>query len=98
VLQGTFETLSLPEVLGLLGSARKSGALWLEAGPMSGVVHVEDGHCCAAETLEERSPVDNANALLDRLVDVCFGVLRAESGSFRFGADEPAPWRCDEPV
>jgi hypothetical protein len=98
VLQGTFETLSLPEVLGLLASARKSGALWLEAGPMSGVVHVEDGHCRAVETAERGDPVDHAHALLDRLVEVCFTIVRFESGTFKFGADEPAPWRCPEPV
>jgi Domain of unknown function (DUF4388) len=98
VLQGTFETLSLPEVLGLLASARKSGALGLEAGPMSGVVHVEDGHCRAVETTERRGPVDDGHALLDRLVEVCFDVVRFERGSFKFGADEPAPWRCPEPV
>ena len=54
VLQGTFETLSLPEVLGLLASARKTGALWLDAGPIAGVVHLEDGHCRAAESSELR--------------------------------------------
>jgi hypothetical protein len=98
VLQGTFETLSLPEVLGLLASARKSGALWLEAGPLSGIVHVEDGHCRAVETAERRDPVDDAHALLDRLVEVCFNVVRFEGGTFRFAADDPAPWRCPEPV
>jgi hypothetical protein len=98
VLQGTFETLSLPEVLGLLASARKSGALLLEAGPMSAIVHVEDGHCRAVETVDRRDPVDHGHALLDRLVEVCFNAVRAESGSFKFAADEPAPWRCPEPV
>jgi hypothetical protein len=98
VLQGTFETLSLPEVLGLLASARKSGALWLEAGVASGVVHVEDGHCRAVESADRFGPVDHGPELLERLVDVCFNAVRAEQGSFRFGADEPAPWRCPEPV
>jgi hypothetical protein len=98
VLQGTFETLSLPEVLGLLASARKSGALWLESGSMAGVLHVEDGHCRAVETSERRGPVDHGADLLDRLVEVCFNVVRLERGSFRFAADEPAPWRCPEPV
>jgi hypothetical protein len=98
VLQGTFETLSLPEVLGLLASARKSGVLWLEAGPTSAAVHVEDGHCRAVETTDRHGPVDHAPELLDRLVEVCFNVVRLERGSFKFGADEPAPWRCPEPV
>jgi uncharacterized protein DUF4388 len=98
VLQGTFETLSLPEVLGLLASARKTGALWLESGSLSGVLHVEDGHCRAVETAERRGPVDHGPELLERLVEVCFGVVRLERGSFRFAADDPAPWRCPEPV
>jgi hypothetical protein len=98
VLQGTFETLSLPEVLGLLASARKSGALWLDAGPVSGVVHLQDGHCHAAETGEQRGPVTGGALLLPRLVDMCFAVMCQESGSFRFAADDPAPWTCADPV
>jgi hypothetical protein len=98
VLQGTFETLSLPEVLGLLASARKSGALWLDAGPIVGVVHLEDGHCRATESGELRGPVEDGPALLMRLVDICFAVMRQETGSFRFVADEPAPWMSAEPV
>src|SRR5207244_3342128 len=49
VLQGTFETLALPELLGMLAGARKSGALRLEAGPVSAVVYLQDGHCRAVE-------------------------------------------------
>ena len=98
MLQGTFETLSLPEVLGLLASARKSGALWLDAGPITGVVHVGDGHCHAVEAGDLRNPVEGAPELLIRLVDVCFAVMCQESGSFRFAADDPAPWWCAEPV
>jgi hypothetical protein len=98
VLQGTFETLSLPEVLGLLASARKSGALWLDAGPISGIVHLQDGHCHAVEAGELRDPVEGGPALLIRLVDLCFAAVCQESGSFRFAADDPAPWWCSEPV
>jgi hypothetical protein len=98
VLQGTFETLSLPEVLGLLASARKSGALWLEAGPIDGIVHLEDGHCHAVEAGDMRGPVADAPALQTRLVDLCFAAMCQESGSFRFAADDRAPWWCSEPV
>jgi len=98
VLQGTFETLSLPEVLGLLASARKSGALWLEAGPIAGVVHLEDGHCHATVAGELVGPVDTGPELLARLVDLCFACMCQESGSFRFAADDPSPWWCSEPV
>ena len=61
VLQGTFETLSLPEVLGLLASARKSGALWLDAGPIVGRRPLEDGHCRAVETVDQREPLDDGS-------------------------------------
>ena len=98
MLQGTFETLSLPEVLGLLAGARKSGALWLEAGPVSGVVHLTDGHCHAADSIEQHGPLDDGGDLLMRLVDLCFTSMCQPSGSFRFAADEPAPWSCPEPV
>jgi len=98
VLQGTFETLSLPEVLGLLSSARKSGALWLDAGPISGVAHLEDGHCQAAEVGDQRGAVETGSALSVRLVDMCFAVMCQESGSFRFVADDRAPWSCPELV
>lgn len=98
MLQGTFETLALPELLGLLASARKTGALRLEAGPVSGVIHLQDGHCLAVETAEHLGRADDGPALLSRLVDVCFAVTRQESGAFRFATDEPAPWRSDEPV
>ena len=98
VLQGTFETLSLPEVLGLLASVRKSGALWLDAGPISGVAHLQDGHCHAAEAAEQGGPVEDGPELLTRLVDLCFAVMCQETGSFRFAADDPAPWSCGEPV
>jgi hypothetical protein len=98
VLQGTFETLSLPEVLGLLASARKSGALWLEAGSIAGVVPLEDGHCHATVAGELVGPVDTGPELLARLVDLCFACMCQESGSFRFAADDPAPWWCSEPI
>ena len=98
MLQGTFETLALPELLGLLASARKTGALRLEAGPISGVVHLDDGHCRAVETADHLGRVSDGAELLARLVDVCFAVTRQESGAFRFASDEPAPWLSDEPV
>jgi Domain of unknown function (DUF4388) len=98
VLQGTFETLALPELLGLLASARKTGALRLEAGPVSGAIHLSDGHCCAVETTDHLGRVSDGAALLARLVDVCFAVTRQEGGAFQFASDEPPPWVSDEPV
>lgn len=97
MLQGTFETLALSELLGLLAQSRKTGALWLDAGQASAVVYVVDGRCCAALSTDTPDPIDDAPSLLVRLVDLCFGVARVEDGSFRFGVEE-APWTCKETV
>lgn len=97
MLQGTFETLSLPELLGLLASSRKTGALWLEAGPATAAVYVDGGRCCAAQSGDLTGAVSDAPALLSRLVEICFAAARTEDGSFRFGGEAP-PWTCDETV
>jgi uncharacterized protein DUF4388 len=97
LLQGTFDTLALQELLGLLAQSRKTGAIWLDAGPASAVIYVVDGRCCAALSNEAAEPIDNAPALVVRLVDLCFAVARAEDGSFRFGVEEP-PWACPETI
>jgi hypothetical protein len=97
VLQGTFETLGVAELLGLLAHARKTGALWLDAGSATAVVYVADGRCCAALSNDTPGPLDDAPSLLVRLVELCFAVSRAENGSFRLGVEDP-PWTCNEPV
>ncbi len=97
VLQGTLETLTLPELLGLLAQSRKTGALWLDAANSSAVVYIVDGRCCAAESSDAGEPLNNAPALLARVVDICFGVERTEDGAFRFGPEEP-PWASAETV
>ncbi len=97
MLQGTFETLGLTEVLSLLAHGRKSGALWLDAGPSSAVVYIDDGQCCAVATPDAADPVNDASKLMARLVDACFAVSRVEDGSFRFASDD-APWRCPTTV
>jgi hypothetical protein len=94
MLQGTFETLALAELLGLLSQSRKTGALWLDAGQASAVIYIVDGRCCAALSSDAAEAITDAPSLL---VDLCFGVARAEDGSFRFGVEEP-PWRCAETV
>ncbi|HEV7524660.1 MAG TPA: DUF4388 domain-containing protein [Acidimicrobiia bacterium] len=97
MLQGTLETLALPELLGLLGQSRKTGALWLDAANSSAVVYIVDGRCCAAESSEAGEPLTDEPALLARVIDVCFAVERADDGTFRFGSEEP-PWACDDTV
>jgi hypothetical protein len=93
VLQGTFDTLSLTEVLGLLAQSHKTGALWLEAGSVQGRVYLADGRCCAAESVELTDAVTTERDLATRLVDVCFTLARQHDGAFRFVADEQPNWR-----
>ncbi len=97
VLQGTLETLALPELLGLLAQSRKTGALWLDAANSSAVIYIVDGRCCAAESSEAGDPLTDGAALLARVIDVCFAVERADDGSFRFGPEEPS-WSCPDTV
>ncbi len=97
MLQGTLETLALPELLGLLASSRKTGALWLDAANSSAVLYIVEGRCCAAESSEAGDALHDEAALMARVIDICFAVERAEDGSFRFGREEPS-WVCDDPV
>ncbi|MDQ1519258.1 MAG: hypothetical protein QOI55_331 [Actinomycetota bacterium] len=93
MLQGTFDTLSLTEVLGLLAQSHKTGALWLKAGSVEGRVYLDGGRCCAAESGDLAEPVHTDGDLGARLVDVCFTLARQPGGSFRFLADDEPPWR-----
>jgi hypothetical protein len=97
VLQGTFETLPLQELLTLLARSRKTGALWLEAGPATAAIYIDDGRCCAAQSGELMTPVNDAPSLLVRLVELCFAAARTEDGSFRFGNEQP-PWTSADSV
>src|SRR5262249_57204137 len=82
VLQGTLETLPLPELLGLLSHSRKTGALWLDVANSSAVLYLVDGRCCAAETSDAGDPVHDHGALLTRVIDICFAVERTDDGKF----------------
>jgi hypothetical protein len=97
VLQGTLETLPLPELLGLLSHSRKTGALWLDAANSSAVLYLVEGRCTAAESSDAGEPVHDHDALLARVIDVCFAVERTDEGKFRFGPEQAA-WSCDDTV
>jgi hypothetical protein len=97
VLQGTFETLTLPDVLGLLAHSNKTGTLWLEAGAATAAIYLDEGRCCAAQSGELTGPVSNGQALLSRVVELCFAAVRQDDGSFRFGNEQP-PWTCEETI
>jgi hypothetical protein len=97
MLQGTFDTLALPEVVGLLAHSRKTGALWLEAGAATAALYISEGRCCAAQSGDLTGAVKDAPALLARIVELLFAAARQDDGSFRFGNEEP-PWRCEDAV
>jgi Domain of unknown function (DUF4388) len=96
-LQGTFDTLSVTDLFGLLSTAGKTGALRLEAGELEASVFVTGGLCCAVEADEaggsagSRAPESN-DELAGRLVDVGFAFARLPEGSFRFSDSELAAY------
>ena len=96
-LQGTFDTLSVTELFGLLATAGKTGALRLEAGehdagPFKASVFVTGGLCCAVESDDAHGPAGSEPELASRLVDVGFSLARCHSGSFRFNDAESPPF------
>jgi len=92
VLHGTFETLTISELLRTLAGARKSGALEVSAGDVEARIHLVDGRCRAAESTALADPLDGDEALAQRLGELCFSVARHGEGDFRFFADEAPPW------
>lgn len=83
-LSGTLDTFALPDVLRLLASTEKSGRLRVSGNRGSGSVWVVDGEVVASE-------LTAINSLDPSAVDVVFGLLRFDAGSFTFEADAAAP-------
>ena len=81
-LSGTLETFSLPDVLRLLSSTKKTGLLALDGDRGNGRVWVEDGEIVAAQA--DRSIIDDVDAVL-------FELLRFVDAAFEFDAGAPAP-------
>ncbi len=94
-LQGTFDTLPVTELLGLLSTAGKSGALRLEAGGHEAEVFLSGGRCCAIEADDASSAVAGGDGLNARLVDVGFSLGRIPAGSFRFSDGAPPAHDAD---
>jgi hypothetical protein len=81
-LSGTLETFSLPDVLRLLASTKKSGLLALDGDRGRGALWVLDGDLVAGEA--DRSVVDDVDAVL-------FELLRFADATFEFDASATAP-------
>lgn len=80
-LQGTLETFTVPDVLRLLSTTKKSGLFELEGDRGVGRVWLTDGALVAAASDRERTEIDAA----------LFDLLRFAEGSFRFEPDASAP-------
>jgi hypothetical protein len=92
VLQGTLDTLSLPELFDVLAATKKSGALHVRGARGLGVVYFDAGYVCAAEAGAQSGPVPDEPAVIGRLHDVCFELFRYETGSFEFEPGGPPRW------
>ncbi|HTW09054.1 MAG TPA: DUF4388 domain-containing protein [Acidimicrobiales bacterium] len=72
-LEGTLETIALPDVLALLSVTAKSGELRVEAGGGAGSIWFDAGRLAGYEVGSHRTPVD-----------ALFALLRLSEGSFKF--------------
>jgi hypothetical protein len=91
-LQGTLDTFSLPEILELVEKSRKTGALEVRDPQSRGVLYFAGGRFSAAEAGDLNGPVESAEELEARLIDVCFALFRVETGLYEFESDRFPPW------
>jgi hypothetical protein len=99
-LQGTLDTLSLPELCELLSGTNKTGALHVRAEAGQGVLWFTGGKVCAGEAGGQTGPPPPGAGgdLLERLHDVCFELFRFTEGSFEFEADRRPSWPADRGI
>ncbi len=72
-LEGTLETIALPDVLALLSVTTKTGELRVESGEGGGSVWLDAGRVAGYDVGRQKSPVD-----------ALFALLRLTEGSFKF--------------
>jgi hypothetical protein len=84
-LEGTLETIALPDVLALLSVTTKTGELRVESSEGSGSVWLDAGRVAGYDVGSQKSPVD-----------ALFALLRLTDGSFKFNTGTP-PLNTIEP-
>jgi hypothetical protein len=94
-LQGTLDTFSLAEILGLIERARHTGALNVQGPDGHGTLYTAAGRFNAGEAADYSGPVEDRHALDVRLIDVCFHLMRFEGGSFDFLPGAVPPWTAE---
>jgi len=99
-LQGTLDTLSLPELCELLSGTKKTGALHIRAETGQGVLWFDGGKVCAGEAGGQTGPPPPGAGgdLLERLHDVCFELFRFNVGTFEFEPDRRPSWPADRSI
>jgi len=75
-LEGTLETIALPDVLALLSVTAKTGELRVEANGGTGSLWLDGGRVSGFDVGKNRTPVD-----------AFFALLRLKEGGFRFHTD-----------
>ena len=99
-LQGTLDTLSLPDLCELLSGTNKTGALHVRSETGQGVLWFTAGQVCAGEAGGQTGPPPPGAGgdLLERLHDVCFELFRYTEGSFEFEADRRPSWPAERSI
>jgi hypothetical protein len=87
LLQGTFDILTLTELLTMLAGGNKTGTVEVEVGERSGRIHLREGLCCGVEPTPDG--LESDDALGAALVELGFELARERSGEFRFLTEEP---------
>ncbi len=97
-LEGSLEEFDLCEIIGLVERAGHTGALEVRSPDGDGTLYLSEGRFCAGEAADVTGPVERPDLLRARLLDVCFQLLRAGSGTFRFSPGVPPPWPAPQRV
>jgi hypothetical protein len=97
-LEGSLEEFDLSEIIGLVERAGHTGALEVRSPDGDGALYLAEGRFCAGEAADVTGPVERPDLLRARLLDVCFQLLRAGSGTFRFSPGVPPPWPAPQRV
>lgn len=97
-LIGTVDTLPLADLFEVLAAAEKTGALHVRSEQGLGIVYFTGGKISAGEAGHRSGPIEDRDALVARLFDVCFELFRFEEASFEFDLEGRPTWAAVEVV
>ena len=97
-LIGTVDTLPLTDLFQVLAAAGKTGALHVRSELGLGIVYFAEGKVCGGEAGHRSGPVDDRDALVARVFDVCFELFRFEEAAFEFDLEGRPTWSASDVV